>query len=84
MLPLTSKEYISYHNQTNCHICGEKFEEKYVLKINSRVKDHCHYKVYTEVLHMVCVIYSVIQLMKFVWIFTMDQIMLIHINKLVK
>ena len=28
MWPL-NKEYISYHNQENCHICIEKIKEKY-------------------------------------------------------
>ena len=26
MLPLTNKEYISYCNQENCHICGRNLE----------------------------------------------------------
>ena len=29
MMPLTNEEHNSYLNQSNCHICTRKFEDKY-------------------------------------------------------
>ena len=29
VIPLTNGEYESYLNQTNCHICEKKIEDKY-------------------------------------------------------
>ena len=40
-IPLTNKEYISYPNQGNCHICFEKFED-FNYKKYRRVGGHCH------------------------------------------
>ena len=40
-IPLTNKEYMSYPNQENCHICFEKFED-FNHKKYRRVGDHCH------------------------------------------
>ena len=44
MLPLTNKEYESYLNQENCHICKNKFEYKDTAdKTYHEVRDHCHF-----------------------------------------
>ena len=44
MIPLTSKEYESYLNKVNCHICKKKFEDKYTTdKNHHKITDYCHY-----------------------------------------
>ena len=34
MIPLTTKEFESYFNHKNCHICKKKFEDKYTTDKN--------------------------------------------------
>ena len=44
MIPLTSKEYKSYLNQTNYHICKKEFGGKYITdKYYRKVMDYCHF-----------------------------------------
>ena len=73
MLPSNNKEYTSYHNQKTVTF----------YKSFGRVRDHCHYTDkchYTELLHIVYVICNKVHLKKFLWLFTMDQSMIINLQ----
>ena len=44
LISLKSQEYVSYLNQTSCHICKKKFEDNYTAEKNYRnIKSHCHF-----------------------------------------
>ena len=50
---LTNKQQKSYQNTKICYIWNEKFKEKHAKdKKYRKVRDHCHYKENTVVLHM--------------------------------
>ena len=50
---LTNKHQELYENAKICHICKKKFEDKYITdKKYCKVRDHCYYKVNTELLHI--------------------------------
>ena len=53
MVPLTSKAFGLYLNQTNRHICKNKFEDKYTTDKNyCKVRNIGITQVNTEVLHI--------------------------------
>ena len=73
MLPSTNKEYTSCHNQKSV-----TFDKSF-----GRVRGHCHYTDkchYTELLHIVYVICNMVHLKKFLWLFTIDQSMIINLQ----
>ena len=52
MIPLTKKEKRSHHIQIRCYICKKKFSTDDNNKKYHKVRDHCHYTHYIEVLLM--------------------------------
>ena len=53
---LTRKKNLLYLNQTNCHICKKKFEDKYINDENyCKVRDNCQFTAkYSGAAHSIC------------------------------
>ena len=69
----------SYEKAKYFNICKEKFENKYLKdKKYRKVTDQCHYT--EEVLRIAYVIWNIVRLKKFLWVFIMDQTMMIILS----
>ena len=80
MIPLTNKEYKSYLNQTNGHLCKKKKKSKIntrMTKIIANLKTLAITKVNTEVLQITYVSSKVVYLKKFLCFFLMNWTMII-------
>ena len=71
-LPLTNKEYISYHNQENF---------TFAEIMNCKVRDHCHYIGKYRGLTQSKYNSNNGNLKIFLWFFTMDQILIVMLSK---
>ena len=63
IIPLTKEEKINYNDQQIFHICKKEFDKSDTTESSSlerkkhhKIRDHCHYRVNTEVLLIIFVI----------------------------
>ena len=56
IIPLPRKKNLLYLNQTNCHICKKKSEDKYINDENyCKVRHHCEFTAkYSGAAHSIC------------------------------
>ena len=56
---VTNEKQELHQNAKLCHICKEKFEDKYANKKCIKVRNHCYYAVeYRCATHSICIVYS--------------------------
>ena len=68
-IPLTSKEYESCLNQTNCHSCKKGLKINSLLRKIVKLGTTAILQVNTEVLQVVYIIQNIVYLRKFLWFF---------------